>query len=144
MTDLDLAVKSLPGHTLALALGQKVLTSDKKGIAPMLDFIAGGEILGGFSAADVVVGKAAAMLFVKAGITAVHAVLLSEAGKEFLEQNGVLVTFEKLTSKILNRQGTDICPMEKTVEKINDADEGYLALKQKAAELFACRQTAQA
>ncbi len=139
MTDLVRAKNALSGHTIALVRGETVLTSDKRGIAPMLDFLEQGQKLSGFCVADVVVGKAAAMLFVKAGITAVHAVLLSEAGKEFLEKSGVAVSYDKLTSRILNRSGEDVCPMEKTVANIDGVEEGYLALKRKAAELSARR-----
>lgn len=41
--------------------------------------------------------------------------VLSMGGKEIFEKFGVRFEFETLTEKIINRSGTDICPMEKTV-----------------------------
>ena len=50
-----------------------VITSDKRGVAPMLDFLREGKRFVGYSAADRVVGKSAAMLFIKAGIKEIYA-----------------------------------------------------------------------
>ena len=47
-------------------------TSRGKGISPMLDWIGAGVELKGFCAADIIVGKAAAMLFVHAGVGHEH------------------------------------------------------------------------
>ena len=84
MTDLETATKMLAGHTLALCKAGEVVTSDLKGISPMLRLLGEGRDLSGFSAADLVVGKAAAMLFVKANIKAVFARTLSLAGRDYL------------------------------------------------------------
>lgn len=60
---------------------------------------------------------------------------MSRGGKNFLESNGITCTYDLLTDNIINREGTGICPMEKTVADIDDADAGYAALKKKLAEL---------
>ena len=39
MTDLERAKASLAGHTIALCKGEEVITSDLRGISPMLAFI---------------------------------------------------------------------------------------------------------
>ncbi|MDE7182051.1 MAG: DUF1893 domain-containing protein, partial [Clostridia bacterium] len=93
--------------------------------------------LAGYSVADKVVGKAAAMLFVKCGIKQVFAKTLSKNGKKILERFGIPYEYETLTEKIINRDGTDICPMEKTVLNIEDVEEGYTALKNKLKQLSA-------
>ena len=133
MKDIELARLSLEGHSIALCRMNEIITSDKRGIAPMMDFIAEGKDLRGFSVADTVVGRAAAMLFVRAGIKDVYARTLSIGGKEFLEAHGINVTFSELTENIMNRIGTGICPMEETVKNIDDPDEGYSALAAKLA-----------
>ncbi|MBP5308209.1 MAG: DUF1893 domain-containing protein [Clostridia bacterium] len=132
MSDVTRARELLSGKvTCALVKGEKAYVSEKSGVAPMLSFIAEGIDLSGFSAADKIVGKASAMLFVKAGVRAVYAEVLSVAGREFLENAGVEVSFGALTERIINRAGTGQCPMEKCVEYISDAEEGYTALKNK-------------
>lgn len=129
MTDLQTAVNNLPGHTICLCKDGECLFSDKRGISPMMNFIAGGINLSGYSVADVVVGKAAALLFVKCGIKQVFAKTLSENGKRALEKYGVCYGYETLTPKIINRAGTDMCPMEKAVLNTDDPEEAYLLLK---------------
>ena len=124
-------IKALDGHTIALCKGENILTSDKKGIAPMLGFIDEGTNLRGYSVADLVVGKAAAMLFVKAGLSEVFAKNLSKSGKEYLEKHEITVKCDVLTDKILNRSGDRICPMECAVSDTEDFDEGYRLIKEK-------------
>lgn len=129
MTDLQTAKENLAGHTICLCREGNCLYSEKKGIAPMMDFIAGGVDLRGYSVADLVVGKAAAMLFVRCGIISVFAKTLSQSGKETLEKYGIPVDYEVLTEKIINRTGTDICPMEKAVCNTEDPEEAYFLLQ---------------
>lgn len=131
MTDVQLAKENLSGHTICLCKDGECLFSEKRGIAPMMSFIADGVDLAGYSVADVVVGKAVAMLFVKCGIANVYAKTLSISGKEMLDRHGVVCEYETLTDKIINRAGTDICPMEKTVLHTDDVEEAYLLLKNK-------------
>lgn len=135
MTDIEIAKQNLDGHSICLCKNGEYITDDGKGISPMMKFISEGRELSGYSAADVIVGKAAAMLFVKAGIISVFAKTLSESGKAFLEMHNIPYEYEVLSSKIMNRQGTDICPMEKTVSDITDVDEAFLALKNTMAQM---------
>ena len=131
MTDLELAKKSLGGHTLCLVKDGNILVSELKGIAPMMHFIAENTDLTGYSVADLIVGKAAALLFVKCGIKAVFAKTLSEAGKRILEAHNIYYEFETFTQNIINRTGTDLCPMEKALANTFDAEAAYCILKEK-------------
>ena len=131
MTDLQTAKNNLEGHTICLCKDGKCLFSEKRGIAPMMDFIADGVELSGYSVADFVVGKAAAMFFVKCGIKRVFAKTLSEHAKRVLELYGVDYEYEMLAEKIINRDGTDICPIEKAVTGTDDVEEAYLILQNK-------------
>lgn len=103
----------------------------------MMKFIAADRDLRGYCAADLIVGKAAAMLFVKAGIAEVYGETMSEAGAEYLKSHGIPYSFGTFTDRIVNRKGDGICPMEQTVADISDPEEGYQALKQKILELSA-------
>lgn len=103
----------------------------------MMNFIADGYNLSGYCVADLVVGKAAAMLFVKCGIQKVFAKTLSQSGKNVLERYGIECEYETLTEKIINRAGTDICPMEKAVSGTENIDEAYSILKNKLASIGA-------
>lgn len=131
MTDIQLAIKSLAGHTLALVKDGELLTSNMRGVAPMVELIRGGTDLSGFSAADKVVGKAAAMLFVKAGIKAVYAENISVSAKVFLSKQGVDFSFKNEAEYIVNRDNTGLCPMESAVLNTDDIDEGVRLIFEK-------------
>ena len=129
MTDIQTAKQHLSGHSLCLCKDGTILTDDGKGISPMMKLIAAGKNLNGYAAADLIVGKAAAMLFVKAGIACVHGNTMSQSGHAFLEAHHIPHTYDVLTDRIVNRTGTDICPMEQTVAELDDPNDGYAALK---------------
>lgn len=142
MTDLELAKDKLDGHSICLCRNGEYFTDDRRGIAPMMAMIAAGRDLAGYSAADVIVGRAAAMLFVRSGIAAVYGAVMSCGAKEYLEDRGIPCSFGELTERIINRQGDDTCPMEKAVAGIDDPDEGYDALVRKLTELQASKPPA--
>ena len=129
MTDLQLAKNNLAGHTICLCKDGACLTSDRRGIAPVMELIASGRDLHGYSVADKVVGKAAAMLFARGGIVRVYAKTLSQNGKRILELHSIGYEYETLAEYVINRAGTDICPMERAVSGTDDLEEGYEILK---------------
>ena len=102
----------------------------------MMKFIREGRNLNGYSAADIIVGKAAAMLFVKAGISEVYGRIMSKAACGFLREHKTPFSYDMLTDSIINRKGDDICPMEKAVMNINDIDEAYQALDKTVKRLM--------
>ena len=81
MTDLEHAKRLLnsSSHTCVLCKGEVIHVSDRTGIAPMMDFLDHETDLVGFSAADRIVGKAAALLFALAGVREIYAEVLSES-----------------------------------------------------------------
>lgn len=137
MTDLDRARAALPGHTLALCRGGEVVTSDLRGVMPMLGFLREGRDLSGFCAADRVVGRAAAMLFAKAGVRAVFAEVMSDGAAALLAAHGIDASCDVRTAAIENRQKTGLCPMESAVAGIEDIDAGIAAIRRRAEELRA-------
>lgn len=103
----------------------------------MLDYIAEGTDLSGFSAADKIVGKAAAMLFALAGVKVLHAQVLSRGAEEILHIHGIPYTCDTLTEGIINRRRDGLCPMEQAVASIENTDlqGAYKAICEKQAEL---------
>ena len=122
---------------LADAAGH-IIRSERRGIAPMMllfEQLGDTKLPEGFCAADKIVGKAAAFLFVRAGINSVYAEVLSRDGKAVLDAYGIPVEYETLSDRIINRTGDDICPMEKCVAACKEPEEGYLALRKLCLEL---------
>lgn len=134
--DLLKAKENLNGHTIALVKQDEIITSNKRGIMPMIDLIKANKNLEDFSVADVVVGKAVAMLFVKAKIKEIYAETISMIAKEYLEKHKVVFTYKNLVPYIINRAGNGMCIMEELV--LNDGNEevAYQKMKNKLEELY--------
>ncbi len=135
MTDLEIARANLSGHSICLCKDGEFFTDDGRGISPMMRLIEQGRDLRGYSVCDVIVGKAAAMLFVKAGVRAVYGEIMSESGYRYLQRYAVPCSYGALTERIINRKGDGICPMEQAVAGLDDPEEGYATLRMKEVEL---------
>lgn len=135
MTDIEIAKANLDGHSICLCRDGRFFTNDGRGISPMIRFMEEGRDLRGYAVADIIVGKAAAMLFIKAGIREVYGEVMSRAGYDLLQHHAIHCAYATLTEKIINRKGDGICPMEQTVARIDDPEEGYIALKKRLSEL---------
>jgi len=70
--------------------------------------------------ADKVVGKAAAVLMVLGGVKAVYTPLLSSLAVDVFAANNVDVAYDQLVPHIINRDGTDWCPLEKRCNTLTD------------------------
>lgn len=137
---LEQAKKALQGEiTFAAVLADgRLITSEKKGIAPMMALLKeDADILKGACVADRVIGRAAALLMEKAGVAAAFGGIVSSHALKAFGKSNISFTFEKEVEYIINRTKTGMCPMEQTVLGIEDADAAYEALKQKLAELSA-------
>lgn len=122
-------------YTCVLCKEQTVYTSTKNGISPILDFIDSKTDLNNFSAADKIVGKAAAMLFIIAGVSEIYAEVMSNSAVEILKKYNIAFSYKVLTDKIINRKGNGICPMEETVAEINNMSAALYAIRQKREQL---------
>ena len=116
------------GYTCVFCNGDDIITDCRRGVRPLLDLIEQGRNVRGYCVADKVVGKASALLYCRMGICQVYAPVVSRPAAEVLEQNGILLTYDRLVPAIRNRTGTDICPMEKAVQSIFDPDEALNAI----------------
>ena len=81
--------------------------------------------LQGATMADRVVGRGAALLMVKGGVKEVFTFVLSQPALDVLSQAGITVTYDTLQPNIINRTGTDICPVEKLTADTADPDEAF-------------------
>lgn len=88
-----------------------------------------------FCAADKVIGKGAAFLYVLLGIKQVYATVISESAKHVLEKNGIALEYDTLVDRIMNRTRTGFCPIETAVVEIEDANEALMVIKATFREL---------
>lgn len=86
-------------------------------------------LLCGATVADKIVGRGAAFLFIKGGIKALFAEVISRDALALLQQANITTEYALLTPYILNRTGNDLCPVEKLTAQANNAEEAYLLIK---------------
>ena len=104
-------------------------------MAPILSLIESGTDLRGASAADKVIGKAAAMLLVLAGVEHIYGAVMSRMAAEYLETRGVSYSFGELCDRIINRSGDGFCPMELAVADIDDPAQAPEVIRNRLDEL---------
>ena len=138
-TNLQTAIELLKQkeYTCVLCNDDQIFTSTERGVKPLLNWFDNGLEFKDFSAADKVVGKATAFLYVLLGVKEVYAPVMSESAVSVLEANGVLAQYDTLAKSIINRMGTGICPMESAVMDISEPKEAVAAIKIRFAELKA-------
>lgn len=91
-------------------------------------------ILHGAYIADKVVGKGAAALMVAGGVEWVYADVMSEAAMELFNIGQVTVEYRQLVPNIINRSGTDICPVEKLCRECKSVAEALPLIDKFVAE----------
>ena len=123
------------GYTCVLTDGRTVFTSTDRGVKPLVRFLESGEIPAGLSAADKVVGRATAYLYVLLRVREVYAQIISQSAAEVLRKYGIGVACEKTVPNIINRRGDGICPFEAAVMEIDDPDRAYDAIREKMREM---------
>ena len=87
------------------------------------------QMLLGAQIADRVIGRGAALLMVKGRVQEVFACVISKLALDILQQAGIPTTYATLQPHIINRTGTDICPVEKLTASTDDPDEAYELIK---------------
>lgn len=125
------ALLSEGGYTCVLCRGDAVHTATARGVRPLVDWLDSGLDLRGFSAADKVVGRATAFLYVLLGVRAVHAPVMSTPAREALEANGITALCDREVPGIINRRGDGQCPFEEAVLGITDPMEALSAIRKK-------------
>ena len=117
--------------------GGRTYRESGRGVSPLLEFFdhrAPG-FLKGATVVDKVIGRAAAMIVISGGATRVHGELMSEDAKALLESKGITVSYGTLVPRILNADRSDLCPLEKSVEGIDDPEQALTALRKRIEEL---------
>lgn len=123
------------GYTCVLCNNNTVYTATERGVKPLVRWLTEGLDLQGFSAADKVVGRATAYLYVLLGVKEVWAAVMSEAAAEVLHRHGIAASQDKLVKNIINRAGTGICPFEEAVLNIHTPEEALAAIQEKMEKM---------
>ncbi len=110
-------------------------TSILRGVKPLMQYLKNGTDLIGAVAADRVVGKATAFLYVLLGVKEVNAHVMSQSAQSVLLAHGIATGCDTLVENIINRQKTGICPFEEAVLAIETPSAALAAIEQKMHRL---------
>lgn len=103
-----------------------VFTSDKKGVAPILDFYHSKEFAKkAYVVNDRIVGRGAAILAALIGATKIVTPVISQAALTFCQEHSILVEYQKEIPYVVNRTKDGPCPIETAVLQINNIEQGY-------------------
>lgn len=119
------------GYTCVLCRGDTFHTATARGVRPLVDWLDSGLDLTDFCAADKVVGRATAFLYVLLKVRAVHALVMSTPAKEVLEAAGIPALCDREVPGIINRRGDGPCPFEEAVLGIRDPAQALTAIRKK-------------
>lgn len=113
-------------------------TSELFGIKPLMQFLRQDRrFFEGAAVADKVIGKAAAMLLADSGVQEVFGAVMSESAAAFLKSCGIPFGYCELVPMIENRTHTGMCPMEETVQGLQNPVDAFAALEKTIARLMA-------
>lgn len=115
-------------YTCVLCRSGETEVCTARGVRPLLDLLERGS-WAGFSAADKVVGKATAFLYILLGIRAVYTPVASEQAVRVLGAHGVALICDRVVPAIANREGTGLCPMESAVREIEEPAAALAAIR---------------
>lgn len=128
MLPLDQAKSSLlsSASTIAVVSDGEVFTSQERGVKPLLFLLKEKkEFLKGASVADKVIGKAAALLMVLGEIKEVHTLIISEPAIKVFEKHNIPCFYDKKVTRIVNRTGDGLCPMETLCLDVENPQEAF-------------------
>lgn len=130
------AIQSNADYTLCAYKPGLLYVSHERGIAPIMRQLAcDPAYFKDCMIVDRIIGKAAAMLYHRSHVAYIHACLMSESAKSYLQKHRIAYTYDALCPYIINRTHTGMCPMEECVKDIDDVNQAYTALAKKLFSL---------
>ncbi|MBE6928021.1 MAG: DUF1893 domain-containing protein [Ruminococcaceae bacterium] len=137
MSDLQRAIRILKEgeYTCAIVKGESVHTSTLRGVKPLMQYLKRNTDLKDACAADRVVGKATAFLYVLLQVKAVYARVMSESALQVLWKHHVQTDAEHIVPYIINRKRDGMCPFEEAVLALDAPQEALAAIEKKMEQL---------
>ena len=134
MKDLERAKERLTLSSCVLAKGERVKEMSGKGVSPLLLLIDSGEDFSGFAAADKVVGRAAAFLYILLKVKSVYADVMSKGALKILKNANIYAEYGVLTENIRRPDG-QLCPMEEAVSGETEAQAAAERIRERVRSL---------
>ena len=116
--------------TLTVVKENKIYQSTLDGLKPLFNWLLNEpEVLDGAYVIDKIVGRASAFLLIYGKAAKIHGKTMSKGADELLTRYGIEHSYDVLVDIIINRDGTDMCPMEKKVRDLTEPEQAFEALR---------------
>ena len=122
-------------YTAVLCKDGNVYISIQRGVKPLVRWLEDKTDFSGYVAADKVVGKATAFLYLLLGVRAIYAQVISKPALQVLKEQNIAVEYGTLVDNIINRTGDGICPFEQQVLILSDKNEAYDLIREKMRQM---------
>ena len=118
-------INKLKEENLACVIkqGEEVYTETDRGVAPIVKHYQAGHLKDALIV-DKVIGRASAFFMTAGEPEAVHGMVISKPAEQVFKDNNIKYTYGEIVENIINRDGTDLCPMEKSVLAEDDIQKG--------------------
>lgn len=126
---------STGNFTCVLCWGEITHTSAFRGVKPLVQWLRSGTDFSHFCAADKVIGRATAFLYLLLGIEHIYAQVISRPALGVFQAHGIHAEYGQLADNIINRRGDGLCPFEAAVLDIQDPRSAYDAILKKMDEM---------
>ena len=93
------------------------------GVKPIITIINKGINLKDTYIYDKIIGKAAASLLIKYQVSYIYGYIMSEAAIKLLDKYNIKYEYTNRVSNILNKDRTDLCPLESSVINCDNIDQ---------------------
>ena len=109
-----------------------VFVSNDRGVIPLMKLLKENKLqLKNSLIADKVIGKAAALLMIYAGVKEVYTPIISLPGLQVFNNHNVKVNYDTTVERIINRKGDGLCPMESLCIEIENPEKAFIAIDKK-------------
>ena len=129
LNDLWIARERLLKNDLSFVIvknGEIIFESREGGVKKILETVRDyGQKLANSALADKVVGKAVMLIALKAGFDSIYAKIISKSALDIASKVNKSLVYDEIVEFIMNRDGTDICPFEKSVKFVEDPEAAY-------------------
>lgn len=117
-------------HTIVIYKNDaSVFVSDDRGVVPLMKLLKEDKSqLIDSIVVDKVIGKAAALLMVFAGVKEVFTPTISLPAVEVFKNHDIKITFDSEVDRIINRKGDGLCPMETLCLDIDNPEEAFFRI----------------
>ncbi len=118
------------GYTFVLVKGEQIFTSNGRAVATLMQLLReDSSLLKDSYIADRVIGKAAAMIMHYGGVKEIYADMISDPAVAYLEKHSLPFYYGQRVSNILNRDKSDLCPMERLCLNLDCSQTAYEEIK---------------